>query len=65
MNLQEYCQQAIERAEARHAANGHDMFASFVWNGRRYVVSVMQHIVAECRTVREVRTFCMMHNRVF
>lgn len=63
--LETYAQNALAAARARHAANGHDMFAGFHFNGSRYVVEVMQHVVAELRTVAEVRDFCQMHNREF
>lgn len=65
--LENYSANALARAEARHAANGHDMAASFVFDhdAKRYVVSVMRHVVATFRKISDVREFSMMHNRVY
>lgn len=65
MTIQEYSRQAIERAEARHAANGHDMLACFHHNGSAWVVYVMRQVVLVTKSMHKVETFCAMHNRVF
>ena len=41
-----------------------DQIAFFVWNPetRRFQVEVGSYIVAELRTLAEVKAFCVMHN---
>lgn len=65
MNLEEYCRAALEKSRARHRANGQDMWASYHWNGKRFVIEVMQHVVAEFPTIDGVLKFSAMHNRDF
>lgn len=56
----------LARWEQSHAERDTLLFnsAGFVWDAARgvYIVTVRGHIVAEPRSLREVRAFCEMHN---
>ncbi len=65
-NLADYCSAALAKHEKRHAEADSILFNSagfwFDRDIKRYVITVRECIVAEVRTIAEVKSFSAMHN---
>ncbi len=65
-DLAEYCAAALAKAEKRHAEADSLLFNSagfwFDRDSKRYVITVRDCIVAEVKTIAEVKSFSATHN---